>query len=276
LDFVYYKTPCNTRASLFFLAGSESGKPEFRSLDTWQDIADWYGRMVDQQALFPDTLRRLMEEAIGSARYPREVARRIVARTKKLINPFCSLMMSARMEHPFDPIQTVRLGWGVCRDFATFLVAAFRSFELPCFLVLVSTHCDSLPLPRPRESVFNHAIAMAILGGDTLFMDLTDPDAPFGALPKLDHHALALVTGIRPAVPFFLPAARGWPEPLQLSLASWDTVGVPRADDRSRSTRDTLGVDDETRRFMTRRKAEWLSRLTRPDATGKFIPGGRP
>ncbi len=89
---------------------------------------------------------------------------------------------------PYAAALTRDRGFGDCKDMATLLVAELRLAGIESYPVWVLTRSQGPIDPAFPSFRFNHVIATAIVGGDTLWMDPTCDNCPFGDLPVMDEN----------------------------------------------------------------------------------------
>ncbi|HOY05759.1 MAG TPA: transglutaminase domain-containing protein [Saprospiraceae bacterium] len=98
---------------------------------------------------------------------------------------------------PKRPGETISGKVGDCKDVATLMISLLRSYGIPAWYTLVSTHSFSNRDMRPVLYAFNHAIvAYELKDKQIRFADLTTDYFPTGILPADDSYAWALI--IRP------------------------------------------------------------------------------
>ncbi len=165
------------------------------TIDSWDEIAKWYSDLVRKQIdiditvdevykeLFPETdVTKISEE---------ERAKRIYYYiTNNLNYSYVSFRQSGFV--PQRPSKTIKTKLGDCKDFSTLFVALAKKAKLDTNLVLILTSDygqNSLILPSQD---FNHCIAEVKLNGVSQFLELTDKNLPFKALPVSLQGAAAL------------------------------------------------------------------------------------
>ncbi len=84
---------------------------------------------------------------------------------------------------PHRADQTLGWGYGDCKDMSTLLVSEARNMGIEAYPVLALTRDEGvIDVDFPNFN-FNHVIAMAVIGSDTVWMDPTSNKCPFGELP---------------------------------------------------------------------------------------------
>ena len=87
---------------------------------------------------------------------------------------------------PYKAALTAERGYGDCKDMSTLLVSRIRNLGLPAYPVQVLTRGHGRTDVDFPDVYFNHVIAVSVLEGDTIWMDPTCDNCPFGELPWID------------------------------------------------------------------------------------------
>lgn len=170
----------------------ESPSPylSFSTGASWQAIAARYETIVNQRIAQPD-LKALLagEDGKGSTL---EVASRLAARLHKAAR-YTGVEFGEAAIVPATPDETLRRGYGDCKDKAVLLVAMLRALGRKATVALLSAgHTTDVDAALPGLGLFNHAIVY--VDGDTpLWIDATASDVRVGTLPPPDQGRLALI-----------------------------------------------------------------------------------
>jgi len=165
------------------------------TIDSWNEIAKWYSDLVrtqiDLNTTVEEVFAKLFPEKDITTLSEEERAKRIYY---YITNNFNYSYVSFRQSGfiPQKPSKTIITKLGDCKDFSTLFVALGKKAKLDTNLVLILTSDNgqnSLVLPTQD---FNHCIAEVKLNGETQFLELTDKDLPFKALPVSLQGATAL------------------------------------------------------------------------------------
>jgi tetratricopeptide (TPR) repeat protein len=146
---------------------------------------------------------------------------------------------------PWSPADTVKRGFGDCKDMAAVLVALLRGAGIDADLALLSTGPGTDVDPAlPGLGPFDHAIVRARIGGKDVWIDATEPDLPAGQLPWRDQGRRALIVGpgtrglvTTPAAP---PADNLVREARTYHLAEIDNASVTEVTHEHGAFRDNL------------------------------------
>jgi len=165
------------------------------TIDSWDEIAKWYSDLVRKQIDVNTTVEEVFKELFPEKDVTKiseeERAKRIYYYiTTNLNYSYVSFRQSGFI--PQKPSKTIKTKLGDCKDFSTLFVALAKKAKLDTNLVLILTSDygqNALVLPSQD---FNHCIAEVKLNGQSQFLELTDKNLPFKALPVSLQGATAL------------------------------------------------------------------------------------
>ena len=164
------------------------------TIDSWDDIANWYSDLVRPQIIVNSDV----EEAFQKI-FPRGTAH--LSEDEKASHIYYYIMENFSYSHvgfrqsgyvPQKPSKTIRSKLGDCKDFSTLYVALAQMAGLKSNLVLVLTSDygqKSMVLPSQD---FNHCIAKVFIDGRPQYLELTDNNLPYKAIPTSLESATAL------------------------------------------------------------------------------------
>ncbi|MBU0984064.1 MAG: hypothetical protein KKA42_09355, partial [candidate division Zixibacteria bacterium] len=84
---------------------------------------------------------------------------------------------------PHSAEATAECRYGDCKDMSTLLISRFRQAGLTAYPCLVLTRGEGRTDPEHPGFAFNHVIAMLLYEGDTIWVDPTQNQCPFGTIP---------------------------------------------------------------------------------------------
>lgn len=157
------------------------------SIKSWTDIAFWYSDLVRSQLETNSTVVKVFKEL-----FP-ETDLSTISENDKAQRIYYYLMENFNYSHvsfkqsgyvPQKPSKTINTKLGDCKDFSTLYVALAQMANLEANLVLVLTGDNgkqSLVLPSQN---FNHCIVQVKIDGEKRFLELTDKNLPYQALPR--------------------------------------------------------------------------------------------
>lgn len=164
----------------------------FSTGTSWQEIATRYAAIVDEQIAGSD-LQKLVKNAIGNAKTPRDIAARVLAAIQKDIR-YAGVEIASGSIIPRQPATVLKNKYGDCKDKAVLLVAMLRQAGLTAHVALLRAGYDfDAHQSLPGLGRFNHAIVRLESPDGAIWIDPTDEFARAGELPIVDQGRMALV-----------------------------------------------------------------------------------
>ncbi|MFH1372597.1 MAG: DUF3857 domain-containing protein [bacterium] len=169
--------------------------PEWFELDgyvcddwSWNAIADWYRQLTHDRYLAAETLSTIYDHIVEEPALVCSLYSMVTSNTR-----YIAVHEGVGGWQPHEAVRTRELGYGDCKDLTTLLISYLRTGGIDAYPVLVLTRsAGRLDVDFPLKE-FNHVICMAVIGNDTIWMDPTCFDCPFGDLPLMDEDIDALV-----------------------------------------------------------------------------------
>jgi len=155
--------------------------------NSWPGICEWY------VGLYADRL-----DDAGTGRMQGEDDRAVAARIYgEVIGSvrYVAVEIGLGGWQPHKASLTAQRGYGDCKDMATLLVSRLRAAGVESHPIHIKAKPDAPLDPQFPRIDFNHVIAVALIGGDTVWMDATCNTCPFGELPWSDENVDVLVGG---------------------------------------------------------------------------------
>ena len=164
------------------------------TIDSWDDIANWYADLVRPQMLINSDVEEAFKEIFPKSLQTyteNEKSKRIYY---YLMENFSYSHVSFRQSGfvPQRPSKTIKSKLGDCKDFSTLYVTLAQMAGLKSHLVLVLTSDygkQSMILPSQD---FNHCIVKVYIDGNPQYLELTDNNLPYRAIPTSLENATAL------------------------------------------------------------------------------------
>ncbi len=165
------------------------------TITSWSDIANWYGDLCSSQtdddfevkqvydSLFPKTAASLTDK---------EKAMRIYQYIMDNVH-YSSVSFRQGAYIPQKASVTIDTRLGDCKDVSSLFVTLARLSGLKAQMVLVNTRDNGTKEMILPSMAFNHCVVKTWLDGKAYFLELTDNQLPFAALPGTDEHAQCLV-----------------------------------------------------------------------------------
>lgn len=158
---------------------------------SWAQVVGEY-RAILEPRLTDHTLQAWVREAMGDAVSRDQKVQNILTRLQKLIR-YVGLEFGESAIVPRSPEETLRRGYGDCKDQSTLLVALLREAGIEAHVALLRSGSGRDFTPEfPGLAAFNHAIVY-LPGKAALWVDPTVPQARVGQIPFADAGRNALI-----------------------------------------------------------------------------------
>lgn len=167
---------------------------------SWAAVAAEYHATVEAQ-LKGTNLKAWVQEALESTRDPKEKLARLLKKMHQQVR-YVGLEFGEAAIVPRPPQETLRRGYGDCKDKSTLLVALLREAGIDAQVVLLRAGDGRDFSPKfPGLGAFNHAI-VRVGGSQPIWVDPTVPEARPGVLPLADagRNALVIAPGTKATV----------------------------------------------------------------------------
>jgi Tfp pilus assembly protein PilF len=224
--FMHYEwavtNPDMVKEESYVTAFSDVGQRLHVALDyTWNDIVQWYSDLSSQQATIDLTIENIVSELFDPAlTYTDDQKARIVYDFigENIVYSSIDFRQGSYIPQLASKVYHSRLG--DCKDVSTLFVTLARAVGLKANLVLINTTANgynSVILPSLN---FNHCIVKVYYDGSSKFLELTNPNLPYGYLSSSHYKAAVL------EIPF-----GNIPDNVQLERLTWNeniTSGVYR------------------------------------------------
>ena len=163
----------------------------YTTVPGWNDVARAYGEIVDRQ-IADARLKPVVHELAGKTADRDETIAAILHGLNKQVR-YTGLEFGESAIVPHTPAETLKHGYGDCKDKAALLVAALRAAGITAHVALLyASDGADIDSGYPGVSQFNHAIVY-VPGATPLWLDPTDPELRPGVLPENDQGRWALI-----------------------------------------------------------------------------------
>jgi transglutaminase-like putative cysteine protease len=210
----------------------------FSTGESWTAVANRFGKAVDEQIGAEDLRGLLPPLPAGASR--EQIAGTLVTYLHEKVR-YTGVEFGEAAWVPGKPMETLKRGFGDCKDKAAVLIAMLRAAGLDARLALLNTGPGMDVEPEaPGLGMFDHAIVY-VPGQPALWIDATDQWARPGQLGAMDQDRYALILGERTSglvrTPGSTPADNRTVENREFFLPALGTARVVE-------TMETWGGDD--------------------------------
>jgi len=154
----------------------------YTSFQSWEQVGQWYGQLVEPQGLMESPLRAEVEKAVGDLSEPREVLKALFPLAAKKVR-YTGLEFGHSGIFPYSCNQVWDRKYGDCKDKSVLLVSMLKSRGIKAWVGLVNTEGEGLiPREAPGTRMFDHAIAIVDVDpGEGEELVFCDPTMSYGA-----------------------------------------------------------------------------------------------
>jgi hypothetical protein len=166
---------------------------EISSIGSWNDVAAWYWKLIEPRIKSAPEIEKAVASLTKGKNTDAEKAKTIFYWVEDKIR-YVGLEFGSGAYEPHSAVDVFKNRYGDCKDQTTLLVAMLRAAGIKAYPVLVPVgFCGQTSRRLPSPGIFDHAIAVAEIGGERVWMDATAEVCPFGDLPEADRGREVLV-----------------------------------------------------------------------------------
>lgn len=155
-------------------------------MKTWQTYGKWQFLLLKNRDRLSEELKKKVHELTDTCTTDKEKVRALynylAANTR-----YVSIQLGIGGLQPIDAIEIGRNGFGDCKGLSNFLRALLKEINIPSIYTAISTKNEELLPKFPSANQMNHVILQVPLPQDTLWLECTNPQLPFGYV----HQAIA-------------------------------------------------------------------------------------
>jgi transglutaminase-like putative cysteine protease len=237
---------------------------EFSTGKSWRQVASEYARLSNDKLRLAD-VQALITKIKAKSGSRNELIRSIVGTLHRNVR-YTGVEFGESSLIPQFPSETLKRGYGDCKDKAALLVTMLRSAGIPASLALLNTGPGrELNTNQPGMGMFDHAIVYVPASGadSDLWIDATAQYSQAGMLPWMDYGRWALIvdekTESLKKVPDITSAENVHRETREVTLAEYgiatfaetdDEIGPDEADYWEYYSRDSKQVRDDSESYV--------------------------
>lgn len=189
-----YAPPLNERTPGVFLAPAKIDYKGFsEDFLTWSDVGKWINYLLIDRDALPESVRNRMKQV--SDQYSDTISKiRAIYHYLQSSKRYVSIQMGIGGWQPLDATFVDEHGYGDCKALVNYTKALLKSAGINSFYTLVNAGSRVSDILCDFPSMqFNHVILCVPLSGDTIWLECTDPNIPFGFLGSFTDERHVLV-----------------------------------------------------------------------------------
>ncbi|MGG7662391.1 DUF3857 domain-containing transglutaminase family protein [Dyadobacter sp. BHUBP1] len=193
----FYPLPHFDRIPLVFTAPSDFEVQDYKgNLNTWEDFSRFYYTLNAGRDFLPPNIQDEVKALIKGVQSDREKIDRIY-KWMQGRSRYVSIQLGIGGWQTIDAMTVAKTGYGDCKALTNFTLAALKVAGVPACAALIRAGKEARIKSDFPSSKFNHVIACAFAGKDTVWLECTSPNTK----PNF----MGSFTGSRPAL-LVLPA----------------------------------------------------------------------
>jgi hypothetical protein len=162
-------------------------------MSSWKNFGIWYSSLIKGIDVFPEAKKEFFRKMVANVSDDREKVKIIYGYLQKNFR-YVSIQLGIGGFKPFPASFTDDKKYGDCKGLSNYIHAALDAVGIKSYLALINRESDGVPVdPAFPCNEFNHAILMAPLKKDTLWLECTSNTLDFGMLDISTENRYALV-----------------------------------------------------------------------------------
>ncbi len=158
-----------------FIFGGTEG-----SSASWKDLGDWYSRLCDGLDILPDEESKKVRELVKGVEEPKEKIRLIYEYLQENTR-YVAIEVGSGNIIPYSAEDVSKNGYGDCKDLSNFMKAMLKTAGINSYLALINGGVyNRIPDTAFVSLKFNHVVLFVPLEKDTLWLENTTQELPFG------------------------------------------------------------------------------------------------
>jgi hypothetical protein len=162
------------------------------SLESWESFGEWINELLKGRDGLPDETISLVGKLVEGTNDTLEKVKRIYEYVQGKTR-YVSIQVGIGGYQPFEAAVVDQCGYGDCKALTNYTRALLKAADIPSNYVLVKAGRDGQDILTDFPSQqFNHVILAIPLQNDTIWLECTNQDMPFGYLGSFtnDRHVL--------------------------------------------------------------------------------------
>ena len=172
LSFAERLPPIPFSPKLFTFDGTQG------DMSSWQSYGIWQNSLLTGRDQLAEPIKLKLRELTAGCNTPREKVQAVynyLAETTRYV----SIQLGIGGLQPIAASDVCRAGFGDCKGLSNYTHAMLKELGIPSVYTVISTDNERL-LPDFSSVEMNHAILQVPLPEDTLWLECTNPQLPFG------------------------------------------------------------------------------------------------
>ena len=162
-------------------------------MSDWKTFGLWQYGLLTGRDILPETIRPILAEISKNCQTDREKVKAVydyLAKTSRYV----SIQLGIGGLQPMPAAEVCRLGFGDCKGLSNYMFAMLKELGIHSVYTVISTVNPRLIHDFASANQMNHVILQVPLEKDTLWLECTNPQLPFGYIHRsiAGHDALLI------------------------------------------------------------------------------------
>ena len=160
---------------------------------TWKDLGDFNNLLAKSRDVLPENVKQEVQQLVAGINDP-------VLKTKKIYEylqaktRYISIQLGIGGWQPFEAKQVAATGYGDCKALSNYTQTLLKSVGIESHYVIIGAGANQRDVQADFPSQqFNHAIVCVPMKADTIWLECTSQENPFGYLGTFTSDRYALL-----------------------------------------------------------------------------------
>jgi len=165
------------------------------SMANWESYGQWCAELLKGRDLLPQkTIDKALEMTQNASNQREKV--KILYNYLQHTTRYVAIQLGLGGWQPMKAEEVAKTGFGDCKALSNYLKSLLEVVNIPSYYTVISTKKKRFFPDFPSFGQSNHIILMVPVESDTLYLECTSQQAPFGYISRLaGHDALAVGNG---------------------------------------------------------------------------------
>lgn len=148
---------------------------------TWESLGIWLNGLQENRDVLPENQKLKIRELTENLKSDREKIKRLYEYLGETTR-YVSIQLGIGGLQPMPAQEVGRVGFGDCKALTNYMKAMLQSIGIPSIYTVISTEYPRFYLDYPSAQQMNHVILCVPQPKDSLWLECTNPQIPFGYL----------------------------------------------------------------------------------------------
>ncbi|WP_204657249.1 DUF3857 domain-containing transglutaminase family protein [Dyadobacter sandarakinus] len=168
-----YPLPLTDRIPMVIAAPAEFEIQDYKgNFNSWEDLSRFYYTLNAGRDKLPPATIAEIDKLVKDAKTDHEKIR-LVYKWMQARSRYVSIQLGIGGWQTIDALTVAGKGYGDCKALTNFTIAALKQAGIPAYAALIRSGREASMMEDFPSSQFNHVIACALAGKDTLWLECT-------------------------------------------------------------------------------------------------------